>query len=226
MSHIRHRSQDLVSLSKFSSAGIPIIVDKFDIECPHDRQYILRMAIRVDGGDYHIPSELDWLIPIFKSSLNYQKSMGINHPFCYITVRHGEVTSQEDDEWHVDGFSIKVPHTPEQNYIWCNRDATEYAELKVEFPEDFDARVHNVNHYLQNFINDENIGKCEEFVLYCMDPYNVHRRPITATGMNRTFVRISFAPIEINDINNTQNPALHRIYDQNGVKFRKELLTY
>jgi len=61
-----------------------------------------------------------------------------------------------------------------------------------------------------------------------MDPYVVHRRPPISNGVVRTFVRISFTPIEIPDVNNTPNPLIptqHYITD--GVKsFREHLLDY
>lgn len=227
MNSIESRSKRNVSLKEFETAGTPLELGEIDLNPNSDFQYILRMPIRIYGGEYTIPEELEWVRPMFERALNAQLSMGIDHPFCYITIRHGEVISKTDDEWHVDGFSVKIPHTPEQNYIWCDVDATEYADISVKFPQDFDARFYNVNHYLQKNINPTNIGKCEAGKIYCMDPYNVHRRPPSAKDMKRTFIRISFVPIEINDVNNTQNPMLpHQEYDQDGVVFRNNLKTY
>jgi len=55
---------------------------------------------------------------------------------------------------------------------------------------------------------------------YCLrcEPYVIHRRPPNTQGIHRTFVRISFTPIEIMDINNTENPAIQTNYTRDGIK--------
>lgn len=223
---IVERAHRNVNVTEFASTGVPEMLGRIDLTCPEARQYILRMPVRVDGGEYVIPDELAWLGEMFTSALAHQRSFGSDHPFCYITVRHGLVDSQTDDVWHVDGFSTKVAHAPEQNYIWCSRIGTEYTPLSVEFPDDFDPRTHNVNEFLGRFVSPSDISNCEESTMYCMDPYILHRRPLDTTGVMRTFVRISFVAIEIDDVNNTQNPNLPRQYSNDGVKFRNTLSNY
>ncbi|MCK9532762.1 MAG: hypothetical protein M0R77_19945 [Gammaproteobacteria bacterium] len=217
------RAHRLVNLKDFQTAGGPLSLGRLDLTPPTDEQYILRMVIR-SAGDYQIPDELDWVMPLIKLAQEHQKAINANHPYCYVTVRHGIVKSKRDDEWHVDGFSTKTPHNPEQNYIWANTDATEFADLNVTFPDDFDPRVHNINHYLEQFV--EEVQKADDETVYCMDPYILHRRPSSTTGTQRTFVRISFVPIEIDDILNTPNPLLPRTYTNDGLKFRSQLITY
>lgn len=220
------RAHRNVNTREFLGAGLPLNLGKLDIECPLDEQYILRMAIRAEGGVYSIPTELNWVYPMLIQAQLMQDRMGVDHPFCYVTVRHGLVRSQTDDEWHVDGFSTKVAHVPEQNYVWSNTDGTEYADLSVHVPSDFDPLVHNINHFLAPHIRPEDVRKCDDATLYCMDPYIIHRRPVSTAGMMRTFVRISFVPIEINDINNSQNYMLPREYNHDGVAHRNSLKTY
>lgn len=94
------------------------------------------------------------------------------------------------------------------------------------FPDDFNPRIHNVNDYLSNFVDDEKITTLEDEFVYVMDPYILHRRPSSTFGKLRTFVRITFVPIEINDIRNTQNPLLPREYSEDGVEYRNSLLVY
>lgn len=223
---IAERAKRLVNVGEFANAGIPQRLSRLDLQCPYDHQMILRMALRVDGDAYHLPTELNWIYPMLVKANIRQSIMGIEHPFCYVTVRHGPVSTMTDDEWHVDGFSTKVPHVPEQNYVWVNSNATEYADLQVQVPDDFDPLRHNINHLLAQHITSENVRKCEDSVMYCMDPYMVHRRPVSTAGEMRTFVRISFVPIEINDIHNTQNPGLPLEYTADGVAHRNTLLTY
>lgn len=220
---IQERSTRMVNLKDFQSAGSPLGLGRLNLSAPSDEQYILRMVVRA-GGQYQIPDELDWIMPMMNLTQEHQKSIGADHPFVYVTIRHGIVKSKRDDEWHVDGFSTKTPHKPEQNYIWANQDATEFADLNVTFPDDFNPRVHNINHYLEQFV--EEVLKADDQTVYCMDPYILHRRPSSTTGTMRTFVRISFVPIEIDDVLNTQNPMLPRSYTNDGLKFRSQLITY
>lgn len=220
---IQERASRLINLREFQSAGVPVDLGRLDLSPPEGEQYILRMVIRA-ADLAHIPDELDWVWPMIELAQEHQKSIKANHPFVYVTVRHGIVKSKSDDEWHVDGFSTRIPHVPEQNYVWSDRDGTEYADLQVTFPDDFNPRVHNVNHYLEKHVQE--VLKANTHTVYCMDPYHLHRRPSSTTGTQRTFVRLSFVPIEINDVNNTQNPVIPRHYDQDGVGLREKLLTY
>ncbi len=220
-----NRTHHNVSTSFFEDCGSPINIGHLELHCPEDTQYILRMIIRCDGGNYIIPQELDWVMPIISLSIKHQKQIGVDHPFCYVTVRHGLVSSTTDDEWHVDGFSTRIAHTPEQNYIWSNVSPTEYAEnLKVTFPNDFDPLKHNVNTFLEKHITK--INQCDENAVYCCDPYILHRRPTVDTNIRRTFVRVSHVPIEIDDIKNTQNDHLPRLNTKDGVSFRNTLINY
>ena len=226
MSIIYERAHRLVNLREFEDTGVPEKLTRIALHCPYERQYILRMPIRAEGHDSGLPAELEWVRGMYTTAVKHQQSLGTDHPFCYITVRHGKVESQKDDEWHVDGFSMKISHIPEQNYIWCSQVGTEYVPLKVKFPQDFDPLIHNIHWYLQRYVDLEQVASCETGVVYCLDPYLLHRRPPTTGGMERTFVRISFVPIEINDVNNTQNPALFRDYTQYGVILRNKLVEY
>lgn len=226
-SAIARRAKRALNVGEFAAAGAPEVIGPVALVCPVERQYVLRMAVRVDGKDFHIPDELAWLREAFDMALAYQRGVvGVEHSFCYITVRHGFVTSETDDAWHVDGFSTRITHIPEQNYIWTNVNSTEFVDLAVPFPDGFDPLVHNVNSYLETRIKDTPVQQCAPGVLTCMDPYILHRRPVGSEGMVRTFVRISFVPIEINDVHNTPNPLIPRAYDRDGVAFRRELLDY
>jgi len=220
------RAKQLVSVLEFENNVEPIELSKILIECPHDTQYVLRMCVSADGNNLNIPPELKWLQPLVIEALMHQlNAVQVEKQFCYITVRHGKVKSVTDNEWHVDGFSTKVPHVPEQNYIWTNSIPTEYTNVSVKFPDDFDPLVHNVNFFLQEHITEE-VKQCKPNVMYCLDPYILHRRPSESTAKVRTFVRISFVPIMINDINNTQNPLLPQEYTSDGISFRNTLKKY
>lgn len=219
-----------VNLEQFSNVNPPIEIGKILVKPPKVEQMVLRMLVRSPYSEnIKLPSELKWLQSLIEKAEQFQFTIGVRHPFLYITVRNGNVNSTLDDAWHTDGFSTKYHHLPEANYVWVNSDQpTEWVEQKFEFPLDFDALKHNVHLFCAKRVLQENIRRCKDKYLYFFDPYVVHRRPPITFGKWRTFVRISFTPIEIPDINNTLNPLIktdHYIVD--GVKnFRNSLLDY
>ena len=198
-----------INLSDFKQPAKPIKIERREYTVPYDRQYILRMMIRTpSSGGFCIPDELEWLKSTILDLDTIQKNNNLRNEFVYVTVRHGLVTSETDDIWHVDGFSMRTPHLPEQNYIWTDIEPTEYAEQSFEFPEPFDPLKHNIHWYFDERVRSENIKRCEEKTIYMFDPYFIHRRPKTTAGMMRTFWRVSFIPIEIRDGQCQQNPLL------------------
>lgn len=173
-------------------------------------QYVLRMMIKSpETNDFVIPDELKWLESAILACHKVQCERFVDHPYAYVTVRSGIVTSTTDDLWHVDGFSMRVPHPPEQNYIWTNVQPTEVLDQVFNLPEDFDPFKHNIHQYFQDHEAGE-IITLEPERFYMIDPYVVHRRPAVTAGIHRTFVRISFIPIEIEDDTCNQNPLLPR----------------
>jgi hypothetical protein len=225
---IKERGLRAINLQDFNSENIPEIAGYAKLKTPKERQYILRCLLKKPFGAYYLPIELEWLQPILLQAIHYQENvLGIRHGFCYVTVRSGEVDSTDDDVWHVDGFSTSITHLPEQNYIWTDVEPTEYYEQAIDFPKDFDPLIHNVHSYINDYTKPLKIKTLIEETLYCMDPYVIHRRPPLTKGIQRTFVRISFTPIEIDDVNNTQNPLLKREYTRDGVKdVRNKLKNY
>ena len=225
-STVADRAFRAVSLSEFSDAAVDEVAP-YNLECPHDSQYILRMLVKQPHKKIQLPEELHWLTGLLTKTNDYQKTqIGVVHPFCYITVRHGPVISKGDDEWHVDGFSTRITHLPEQNYVVVSTGGFEYVdeEPRFTFPEDLDSLRHNVNNYLRNRIDVRSIKIAKTNTIYCIDPYILHRR---VAAMDRTFVRISYTPIEIADDANTPNPLIPmRKYNRDGIAIRNQLSNY
>lgn len=169
-------------------------------------------------GEYVIPKELEWVRPLIELCDSNQKLIGIRQPFVYITIRSGLVESVTDDLWHVDGFSQNITHLPEQNYIWSNNYPTEYVTKLFDFPIDFNGLKHNIHLFFQDNIDDKDILLMNKNTIYCLDPYVIHRRSPISNNKNRCFIRLSYTPIEIEDINNTINPLLFTNYKRDGVK--------
>lgn len=198
-----------------------------ELNCPYDNQYILRMIVKIAHSDLLLPSELEWTRSLVEEAIANQEVLGIFQPFCYITVRRGLVQSVNDDEWHVDGFSTKITHLPEQNYIISDCYPTEYVEKKFHFPNDFNPLVHNVHLFFQDNIVESDVKVAKVNHMYACDPYNVHKRQNIPNDVMRTFLRISFTPIEIMDDANTPNPLLPmRDYKRDGVEIRNQLKRY
>jgi hypothetical protein len=213
MNSIKERGLRAVNLAQFAKENSFEFVDRVQLATPNKKQYILRMLIKTPFQDFQIPAELDWTRPIVSVAKKYQASIvGITQPYCYLTVRSGLVESVTDDEWHTDGFSMNITHLPEQNYCWSDVYPTEFVRKPITFPKDFSPRLHNVHSYIQDALEYEPvpIEVLETNSVYCFDPYVIHRRPQVPDGIQRTFVRVSFIPIEIVDSNNTLNPLIPR----------------
>lgn len=203
------RARRNLNLADFASGSAPYAVRRHTARPPVDRQYILRMMVRSPSLPLTIPTELAWLEPTIRYLDAYQKRHSLHNPYIYVTVRHGIVTSTTDDEWHVDGFSMRYPHVPEQNYICVNGAAgTWFSGKPWNIPATFDPLKHNIHRYLQQHGADDSIYQAHEDTIYAIDPYCVHKRPPTrgAEGRIRTFWRVSFVPIEIEDDTCTRNP--------------------
>ena len=64
-------------------------------------------------------------------------------------------------------------------------------------------------------------------IVYVFDPYVIHRRPPKAFGTQRTFVRVTFVPIEIYDDACTSNPLLpSKVYNRTASCTRDSLKEY
>jgi hypothetical protein len=209
MNPIYARAQRLLNLADFSRYIPPLDCGTpHATSCPHDRQYILRMLVsRPEDDSLSIPQPLGWLADDIRSCWEMQASNGLNPSgdFVYVTVRHGEITSLTDDLWHVDGFSTRVPHRPEQNYFFSDAHPTEVLSHGFDIPADFDPLRHNIHEYFQDHADERPIATLDPGRVHLLDPYIVHRRPPGATG-HRTFFRISFVPIEIEDDTCMRNP--------------------
>ncbi len=232
MKHLLERSRHALDLKWFRRMDRMKTLDFGDINDlmhPKDPQYVLRMPIITPRSNgLQLPIELYWLKGfIHRVSAIQRHTVGISHPYCYVTVRYGPVTSETDDQWHVDGYTARISHLPEQNYIRCNRLATECFDQTVKFPKDFDPLIHNMSTYFEKVFNGR-IQKLNAGSIYLIDPYVIHRRPRITDGQFRSFIRISFVPTEIIDDNFTPNPLIPiEEYGRDAVKdFRDKLISY
>jgi hypothetical protein len=196
--------------------------------CPYDSQMILRMLVRPKYGVWRIPAELKWLEETIVTLAMLDRTItGIKDSWCYVTVRHGPVSTKTDDEWHFDGASFRTTLIPERNYIWVDHTPMQYKVGEVVFPPDFDPCRHNLFPYASSALEGQPIQTGEAKRWYLINPFCLHRRDPSATGQ-RTFIRISFPDIEGRDISNTSNSLLDTpAWGRDPVRdFRDNLHTY
>lgn len=223
------RAFNSVNLKQFLTPCKPDKAFKYELNCPYERQYILRMMLKEPHKEFKIPEELKWCEDLIMKCNEMQLKNNIRHSYCYITVRHGFVDTNTDYEWHTDGYSEVLTHIPEQNYIVTSNDATEYVELPIKFPKDFSALKHNLVDYIGKEIEKKKpeIKTAKANVVYIFDPYVIHRRPISAQNKTRTFVRVTFVPIEICDDACFENPMIgKKVYNRNASTTRNRLKNY
>lgn len=224
----RERALRPVNLFEFDNANLPGNVGHSMLRPPIEEQHILRMIIKLPHESFKVPKELQWTADMVMAAVIHQKTkIGVAHPFVYLTVRHGLVVSETDDEWHTDGFSTKITHLPEQNYIWVDTEPTEYTNQHFYVPQDFNPLKHNLHKWLAQQVESNYVQLLRPCCIFCLDPYVVHRRPPSTKGMKRTFVRVSFVPVEIMDDANTPNPLIPmRKYGRDGITIRNNLTNY
>lgn len=192
-----------------------------ELTCPHATQGVLRMLVRYRDGELQLPEELEWVRPLIIAADKVMLDNGLVMPFTYVTVRHNFETDHTDEDWHVDGFSLRVSHIPEQNFLWSNTGGTLFTGKRVLVADNFNAMKHNINTSVKFIGTGADISAAPNGV-YSFDPYVFHKAP-PYTGKGRTFVRISYTAIEIDDVNNTPNPLLPRVVTRRGVEFRNTL---
>jgi len=224
----RERFSTILNLEQYAHINDPLRVGPVAARPACESQMVLRMLVEAPySRGLQLPDELRWTAGIIGQAKRFQREVvGISHPFMYVTVRHGCVGTVADDEWHVDGFSVRYSHLPEANYLFATGEhTTEYVRQAFCFPSDFDPLRHNIHRFFQRRIRDDAVCRMEADTLYFMDPYVVHRRPPSSSGTARTFGRISFTPIEIPDVNNTPNPLIEtHHYRTDGVREFRNLL--
>jgi len=121
---------------------------------------------------------------------------------------------------------MRVPHPPEQNYIWADCFGTEVLRQKIELPNDFDPMKHNIHQYFQDQADANYTQVLKTKTLYAIDPYVIHRRPNLPRSVWRTFFRISFIPIEIEDDTCSINHLIPRKKPYGRKDIRETLVRY
>jgi hypothetical protein len=130
--------------------------------------------------------------------LDTLKPVDLSDKYLYITERTGTKEFTDIEEWHLDGFSRRIPCGSDTNFVWCSNNAPEFLQKEVFTPKGFDGRIHNINNYLNAlFPNAKSIDIITAPAMYIckFNSYAIHRKP-SFTG-HRCFLRLSILDLPI-----------------------------
>jgi hypothetical protein len=206
---LTERAKRLVNLLDYRQSVLEksLRIGGFDVSLPPAQRSVLRLPICM-GGAWSIPSEFDWLKDFIRQCVAFQETYFVAHPFWYLTVRRTDADpTNRSSQWHVDGFSLRTPHLPEMNYLWCSEEPTLFYERPIFFPDDFDGKRHNLQSFVAERIDHTHVVQGQARQIYLIDPYVIHKKPDCIVSTRRFLIRLSNIPVEIEDDLYTPNPA-------------------
>lgn len=175
---------------------------------------VLRCPIKTAGsGVVVLPSELAPLRPLVQHVCEIEQHAGPFQDFwCHISFERTEVQAGQHQRvpgWHVDGFQgPRLPaHRAEHSYLWADAHPTEYC-LQPFFVSHLDAGRHNIFAALEQQAHPGPVYAGLPHHVYLIDPYCVHRSPLLPEAGTRSFCRITFTELELEDADNTRNLSL------------------
>lgn len=211
---IEERAKQVLNLKQFGNKNMPLNISKItkeNVAVPKDEQFVNNMLIRDINTVFHIPSELAWTRIFVLTSYYASITLGIKHPYAYLTVMHGRLNDESDlTKWKVEGFNTKFSQIPQQNYVWCANHCIQYTPRALDFPLDFDPTKHDLNAFIQDTVaDDDNVYSTSPERIYCFDPYVIRRFSPGLVGHFITHIEVTFSPTPIMDDSNTRNPLLY-----------------
>lgn len=160
---------------------------------------------------YTLRPELDVLKPLIYSALDNHKG---RHRYLYLSVNkdfYNIGDTQKRPGWHVDGYK-----TDDENYIWSDREPTEYIELEYL---DTELSHEKSLEYFKDLAKGKNIKRLKSNTLYMLGKF-IHRTPTIRSPGVRTFVKLSFSNHRYNLVGNAVNKINKnwKFYDREVVR--------
>ncbi len=225
------------NLNQYIYSRPPIDMGLMDIpECPVN---VLRMPLKfpksstwmTPGNEYRIPQELKRIVPLIQRVAEYEKFINLDHDswFCHITYDLSRVSAGEHHRFPgfhgggIQGTKLTPKEVVEHSYILTTNPPTEFC-LQPFFLKHLDEAKHNFFLEFDRQAKDANIYGALANHLYLIDPYMVHRTPKIAHDIQRLFVRITYAPIELQHPKNTNNPLFSGQEYRQRVDIRQNLM--
>lgn len=168
----------------------------------------LYCPIRTPTDGWQIPKNLrDFMGPISGALHDHAKTLRRDLAYVYLTAKTlhvaGEATAQRPG-WHTDGFG-----TDDVNYVWCDREPTEFIDGAFDLPADCEDAMERMTAVAED---GRPIYSFPPRHLLRLDPFVVHRaRNTMAPGM-RTFVKVSFSKDRYNLLGNSINHDMTEIW--------------
>jgi len=179
----------------------PEVIGTFEI-ASKELMFVLYMPIRLPGGSVAIlPPHLAAYRPLVNAALTAEQDL-LCRKYVYLTVKRlyvepGNLGGRLG--WHTDGFG-----TEDVNYIWCDKDPTEFCVQPFDLSDDhLESMVQ-----MEQQARPENIITLNPFDLVRIDARHVHRCPETPVPGFRTFARISFSDARYDLEGNAHNYSL------------------
>ena len=185
---------------------------------------VLRMPLKFPGTNYRIPRQLAMLEPLIRRVAEYESFINPDHAnsFCHITHDLSDVKAGAHHRFpgfHGDGIQ-GTKLTPkidiEHSYILTTTPPTEFC-LQPFFLKHLDEAKHNFFLEFDRQAKEANVYGSLPNHLYLIDPYMVHRTPKIKRKVTRLFIRITYAPTELQHPKNTINPLFA------GQKYNKRI---
>lgn len=180
----------------------PKVIGEFDIQAK-ELMFVLYMPVRFPfEASPTLPGHLKPYLPLVEAAITAEKQHGGNK-IVYLTVKRlyvepGSLGGRLG--WHTDGFG-----TDDVNYIWCDKDPTEFCVQKFDLSDDHLVSMVQ----MEDQARPENIITHQPLELVRIDARHVHRCPETPVPGFRTFARVSFSDDRYDLEGNAHNHSLN-----------------
>lgn len=183
------------------NSKLPECLGLFSVSYP-EMMFVMYMPIKLPYGSLKIPPHLEYFKHIVDFVIENEHIYGpVEDQYVYITAKHGYVNENYPGNrpgWHIDGFG-----SDDVNYIWTDRNPTEFCVQIFRLNEDHNESLKDMENQAGN-----NIQTNPENSLMRLNTTMVHRvSPIVKPGL-RTFLKITFSKNRYNMQGNAHNYLL------------------
>lgn len=182
----------------------PRVIGQFAIP-DTEMVFVLYMPVRLKYGPIVVPPHLEGYKCLVEAALNAE---GINGggKYVYLTVKRlyvepGCIGGRPG--WHTDGFG-----TDDVNYIWTDRDPTEFCVQPFRLSDDHEISMKQ----MEEQALAKNIVTYDPIDLIRIDARHVHRCPENPSPGVRTFARVSISDHKYNLQGNAHNHCLDYVW--------------
>lgn len=172
--------------------------------------FVQYMPIKLPFESIKLPPQLEWTDPIVDSVFgdyfesNDDKCNVWHHKYVYLTVRHLYTTPASPGNrtgWHIDGYG-----SLDDNYLWCDRNPTEYLpQARRYFGSDHVEAMDRIHDYADPLSYIAHAIPVNTVVDIERD---IHRVATPEVSGMRTFVKVTASYAKYNLKGNAKNPRL------------------